>query len=136
MIEKTGLFPSQLLPEMLTPFLSDEAPALWLTCHNGGDAVGLLFAEPEMMAEGTWNIRALGVRPDLQGKGFGGCLVRACEDCLRQSGQRLLIVDTSGTSDFAGSRAFYTKLGYAEAARLRDFWAPGDDKVTFLKALI
>jgi hypothetical protein len=46
-----------------------------------------------------------------------------------------LIADTSGTDDFAPTRAFYRKNGYAEEARIRDFWAKGDDKVVFWTAL-
>jgi len=78
---------------------------------------------------------ALAVHPHVQGKGYGAALVRAAEAHLREAGHRILIVDTSGTDDFAQTRAFYAHLGYAEEARIRDFWADGDDKVTFRKAL-
>ena len=50
-------------------------------------------------------------------------------------GARLIVVDTSGIEDFAGTRAFYARSGYDEEARIRDFWATGDDKVIFRKAL-
>ena len=46
-----------------------------------------------------------------------------------------MIVDTSGTDDFAMTRKFYSQNGYEEEARIRDFWADGDDKVIFRKAL-
>lgn len=32
---------------------------------------------------------------------------------------------------YAPTRKFYTSLGYAEEARLADFYAPGDDKVIY-----
>ena len=134
-LDDTGLFPAELLPDMLAPTLAGESADLWLTCHLDGAAVGLCYSVPEALTEGTWNMRALALRPDLQGRGHGTALVGAAERQLAAQGQRLLIVDTSGTEDFARTRAFYARCGYVEEARIRDFWAPGDDKVTFRKAL-
>lgn len=134
-LDVTGLFPSDMLPDMLAPALAGDTDAFWLTCHHGGEAVGLCHAVPEEMTDGTWNMLALAVRPDLQGKGLGAALVRAAERQLKDKGQRILIVDTSGTDDFALARKFYTQIGYEEEARIRDFWAEGDDKVIFRKAL-
>ena len=134
-LEGTELFPSEMLPEMLAPSLAGETEAFWLTCHSGGEAVGLCYTVPEDLADGTWNMLALAVRPDLQGKRLGAALVKAAEQHLKGKGQRILIVDTSGTDDFALTRKFYTQNGYDEEARIRDFWADGDDKVIFRKAL-
>lgn len=134
-LEGTKLFPSDMLPDMLAPSLAGETDAFWLTCHSDGNAVGLCYTVPEEFADGTWNMLALAVHPDLQGKGLGAALVQAAEQHLKDKGQRILIVDTSGTDDFALTRQFYAQNGYEEEARIRDFWADGDAKVTFRKAL-
>ena len=134
-LDGTGLFPSEMLPEMLAPSLAGETEAFWLTCHYDGEAVGLCYTVPEELADGTWNMLALAVRPDLQGNGLGAALVAAAEQRLTEMGQRILLVDTSGTDGFALTRSFYAKIGYEEEARIRDFWADGDDKVIFRKAL-
>lgn len=134
-LDGTGLFPSEMLTDMLSPALAGETEALWLTSHYGGEAVGLCYTVPEEFTAGTWNMRALGVHPDVQGLGLGAALVSAVEQHLKAKGARLLIVDTSGTADFELTRRFYAKIGYDEEARIRDFWAPQDDKVTFRKAL-
>lgn len=134
-VERTGLFPSDMLAELLRPYLQDPSSEFWLTCHLDGKPVGLCYCVPEHMTEGTWNMRALAIAPALQGRGLGAALVAAAEQSLAESGERLLIVDTSGMDDFARTRAFYAKIGYAEEARIRDFWTIGDDKVTFRKAL-
>lgn len=134
-LDGTELFPSDLLPHMLAPALAGETQAFWLTCHLGEKAVGLCYTVPEEFADGTWNMLALAVRPDLQGNGFGTALVNAAELRLREKQQRILIVDTSGTDDFALTRRFYANNGFEEEARIRDFWADGNDKVTFRKAL-
>lgn len=78
---------------------------------------------------------ALAVLPLLQGKGHGGALVAQLETTLKGRDQRLLIADTSGVAAFARTREFYRKNGYTEEARIRDFWAAGDDKIVFWKSL-
>lgn len=134
-LEGTKLFLGEMLPDMLAPSLAGKTEAFWLTCHRDGEAVGLCYTVPEELADGTWNMLALAVRPDLQGKRLGAALVSAAEQRLKDKGQRILIVDTSGTDDFALTRKFYAQNGYEEEARIRDFWADGDDKVIFRKAL-
>ena len=134
-LDGTQLFPSEMLEEMLAPFLSGDGAALWLTCEENGEAIALVYAAPEELTDGTWNMLALGVLPEQQGQGIGAALVRELEARLGERGVRLLIVDMSGTSDFEGARAFYRSQAYDEEARIRDFWAAGDDKVTFCKAL-
>ena len=134
-LDETGLFPSDMLPDMLTGFLSEESEDIWLTCEDGGNAIGFCFAAPEALAEGTWNMFAIAVLPSSQGNGAGHAIVSALESSLRERGNRILIADTSGTADFALTRDFYRKNSYSEEARIRDFWAEGDDKVTFRKAL-
>lgn len=139
-VAQTDLFPPELLPTLLRPALAaaptpDTPPDLWRVVEGAGQVTGLCWAVPEPLTEGTWNMRALAVHPDHQGRGQGRAVVRAVESALRAAGHRLLIVDTSGTEAFAGTRRFYCALGYAQVACLPDFWAPGDDKVTFLKAL-
>ncbi|MCR9163896.1 MAG: hypothetical protein ACE37F_22405 [Nannocystaceae bacterium] len=42
---------------------------------------------------------------------------------------RTLIVETSSTEQYASTRAFYASRGFAEEARIRQFYGPTDDKV-------
>lgn len=134
-LDHTGLFPSDLLPDMIAPALSGESNASWLTCRVDGSPRGLCYTEPEELAEGSWNMLALAVHPEFQRHGIGAALVKATEEFLQQSNQRLLIVETSGTDGFAQARRFYEDNGYEQEARIRDFWAEGDDKIIFRKAL-
>ena len=134
-LETIELFPADMLPVLIEPFLADAADDVWLTARAEGEPVGLLYAAPEEQAEGAWNMHALGVAAGRQREGHGGALVRALETILRRRGARLLVVDTSGTPAFARARAFYEASGYAEVARVPDFWADGDAKIVFTKRL-
>ncbi|WP_434054329.1 MAG: GNAT family N-acetyltransferase [Roseibium sp.] len=134
--DSTGLFPSELLPEMMEPHLSGrKRNCVWLTCEVDDQAIGFCYAIEETFADGTWNMLALAVLPEQQGNGAGRTLVASLEKLLRSQNNRVLFVDTSGAESFAGTRSFYERCGYTEEARIRDFWAPGDDKVVFWKAL-
>lgn len=97
--------------------------------------MGVVYYEPALATDGTWYVTMIGVRRDVQGRGRGAALMRHVEDALRAEGQRLLLVETSGTPDFALTRRFYAKLGYEEEARVRDYFTAGDDMVLFRKAL-
>lgn len=61
--------------------------------------------------------------------------MRHVEHELRLAGARVLLIETSGVPEFAAQRSFYAGLGYHEEARIRDFYAAGDDKIVFWKLL-
>ncbi len=82
-----------------------------------------------------WKLYFLGVQPGQQGRGIGRALVAHVEEELREQGERVLIIETSGVDDYEATRTFYRSRGYDEEARIREFYGPGDDKVVFWKAL-
>jgi len=103
--------------------------------EEGGGPLGVAYYAPTPAADRTWYLTMIAVRPDRQGHGRGAALMRHVEGALRTNGQRLLLVETSGLPDFELTRRFYAKLGYGEEARVRDFYAAGDDMVLFRKVL-
>jgi GNAT superfamily N-acetyltransferase len=135
-LDGTGLFPSEMLAAMLSAFLgANENNEVWFTSEANGEAVGFCYAAPEKLTDGSWNMLAIAVLPSHQGKGLGRAIVKHLENYLEKQGHRILIADTSGTDQFEQTREFYKKNGYAEEARIRDFWAAGDDKISFWKNL-
>lgn len=134
-LEETGLFPPDLLDGMAGEAFDDPARSLWLMAEARGRAAGFAHARPEPLTEGTWNLLALAVHPAAQGRGLGGALVRGVEAALSAQGARLLIIETAGVVEFAAAQNLYARLGFAEVARLPDFWADAVDKVTFAKRL-
>ncbi|MEM6588356.1 MAG: GNAT family N-acetyltransferase [Pseudomonadota bacterium] len=134
-VEETGLFPPELVPDLMDPFLDSETSEFWRSAKVGHVLVGFCYTVPEMLAEGAWNIAAIAVDSSNQGAGIGAAMLADVEEGLRGRSQRLVLVDTSSTEDFARTRDFYVKNGFDEEARIRDFWSDGDDKVVFRKAL-
>lgn len=137
--DATGLFPPsglEVLRQMLADALgktSDTDP-FWITDDDNGP-VGVAYCEPERMTDRTWNLQLIAIHPDRQGQGRGATLLRYVEQALTERGGRMLLVETSGVPEFDHVRTFYKKCGYEEEARIRDFYAAGDDKVVFRKVL-
>jgi ribosomal protein S18 acetylase RimI-like enzyme len=135
LVAGTGMFPPEMVPELLAGFLADEGGQYWLSCFVDHELAGFYYAVEETLADGSWNMIAIGVSKAMQGKGIGLSLVQDLETHLIQRGARILVADTSGLPDFAPARAFYAKAGYQSVGRIPDFWAAGDDKVVFWKSL-
>ena len=55
---------------------------------------------------------------------------------MRKAGAKKVYVDTSSSDRYAGTRGFYQRMGFAEDARLPDFYGPGDSKVIYVKELL
>lgn len=91
--------------------------------------VGYACSGPTPATEGTFDLYWLAVDAAAQGKGIGTTLVREVERELRDRGARMLLVETSSRPDYSNTRAFYARCGFTEAARIRDFYAPADDRI-------
>jgi ribosomal protein S18 acetylase RimI-like enzyme len=97
--------------------------------------VGVAYGEPERLADNTWNLQLIAIHPDRQGQGRGTQLLHAVEQALKSRGGRLLLVETSGLPELAGTRAFYEACSFEAEACIRDFYAQGDNKIVFRKVL-
>ncbi|MBY0420804.1 MAG: GNAT family N-acetyltransferase [Parvularculaceae bacterium] len=134
-LDGTALFPSQMLPEMAEPYLIGGSPHVWLTAHEGMRVVGFAYCEPERMTEGAYNLLAIAVDPDRQGRRVGQGLVSIIEQHLRDRAGRILLVETSSLPEYERTRTFYDKLGFTREATIRDFYKKGESKVVFWKEL-
>ncbi len=114
----------------------------WLVAADDSEPNGIAAAAyyaPEPFSDRMWNLYFIAVDPNQHGSGAGTLLIEHVEAELRASGEdvaRTLIVDTSSLDDYEQARSFYERRGFVEEARLRDFYGPGDNKVTFWKSLV
>ncbi len=97
-----------------------------------GRLVGWASWGPVPCTLGTFDLYWIVVDPACQGAGIGGRMVAAMEERLAGRA-RLICVETAGRSDYEATRAFYERRGYRAVAQIPDYYAPGDDLVTFVK---
>ena len=100
------------------------------------ELAGFACYGPTPGTEGTFDLYWIAVHPAAQGTGSGTILINEVERRLQGQNARMLVVETSSRSDYKSSRGFYIRRGYVESARARDFYAPGDDRITFTKRLL
>ena len=107
----------------------------FVTDDENGRAVGWVCFGATPCTVGTYDIYWIGVAPQRQGRGLGAALMDFAEREIANRGGRLSVVETSGRAIYHPTRQFYLRLGYHEAARITDFYAPGDDKIVYTKRL-
>jgi ribosomal protein S18 acetylase RimI-like enzyme len=83
--------------------------------------------------DGTYDLYWLAVDQRTQRGGTGSLLVSAVEQRLREGRGRMVVAETSSRPDYDATRAFYRSRGFAEAGRVPEFYAPGDDRVIYTK---
>ena len=99
-----------------------------------GDRVaGYVLFGPVPLTEGNYDLYWIAVDPNSQGSGVGRRLMKHVEDQVRQRGGRLLCLETSSQGGYLRTRSFYEQAGYVEESRIRDFYKPGDDRLTYVK---
>jgi ribosomal protein S18 acetylase RimI-like enzyme len=87
------------------------------------------------LTDATFDLYWIAVHPEYQRHGVGRLLLAEIEQQLRQAGARWLLAETSSTPQYAKTRGFYEKAGFAVVGDVADFYRPGDGRVTYGKRL-
>jgi D-alanine-D-alanine ligase len=137
-LAETGFFqPGEIdiAREVLDAALADGPQGHYqsfVACVNQ-DTVGWICYGPTPCTIGTFDIYWIGVAPAWQGRGIGRALTVFAEQAISQRGGRLLVIETSSRETYHPTRQFYLAMGYREAARIAEFYGPGDHKVVLVK---
>jgi GNAT superfamily N-acetyltransferase len=83
----------------------------------------------------SWDLYWLAVHQNFRNKGLGSILLKAVEEDIRNSGGKILWLDTSGRPLYEPTEIFYKRNGYMLKASLQDFYATGDPKQVYSKVL-
>lgn len=140
---ETGLFTPENAEALLGGILDADAAGSLATGHtvqvarasDEGAPLGWTYIAPDAHAEGVWNLWWIGVHPAHHGAGIGAALLDHAEAIARAAGGRLLIIETSALPPLERARRVYTRAGYMHCGTIPDFYAVGDAKLTYAKAL-
>jgi ribosomal protein S18 acetylase RimI-like enzyme len=138
-IRATGVFSNDEVGVALELFdaqATDDYAFIGAFDDPTGALVGFACFGATPSTDRTYDLYWIAVHPKAQRGGAGAALMSEVERQLAERHARLVIVETSSRDDYAPTRRFYQHRGYREAARLHDFYAPGDDRVVFSKRMI
>ncbi len=83
----------------------------------------------------SFDLYWIAVHESQRGKGLGRLIMREAEARVLAMGGRRVYIETSSQPLYEPTRRFYLASGYAEEARLRDFYTAGDDKIIYARRL-
>ena len=123
--------------ELIDSYLDDPSGSGYhiLVAETGSTVEGYICYGPTPLTDGTWDIYWMAVAREKQGEGTGSALLKSAEEEITKDQGRLSIIETSSTPAYEKTRNFHLSRGYDIAARIPDFYAPGDDKLILLKRL-
>lgn len=90
---------------------------------------------PITMSKTSFDLYWIATHNDYRGKGIGKKLLGETCNQARIMGCKILIAETSGLEHYAPTRAFYINNNFDLEARLKDFYAEGDDKLFYTKRI-
>lgn len=111
----------------------DQGDYLVAVAETDERVAGYVLYGPVPLTEGNFDIYWIATDPHLQGQGFGRRLLAHVEADVRSRGARLVCLETSSQGGYERTRRFYEQAGYREESRIRDFYRPNDDRLTYVK---
>lgn len=140
MVASTGVFsPTEIdvAVELVDDRLEEglKSDYHFIFAEHEGHVVGYTCYGKIPLTLASFDLYWIAVDKSFHGKKFGRLLLEKTEDAVREMGGRQIYIETSNRHQYAPTRGFYLRCGYEQAALFRDFYAPGDDKVIYVKLI-
>jgi ribosomal protein S18 acetylase RimI-like enzyme len=121
--------------ELLEIVLTDPLQQDYLVAvaDDADRVTGYILYGPVPLTQGNYDIYWIAVDPRCQGQGVGRRLMAHAEQQARKAGGRMICLETSSQGSYQRTREFYRRAGYLEESRIKDFYRPGDDRLTYVK---
>ena len=123
----------ELLDDRLKKGVKSEY--IFLFCEIDGKTAGYTCYGPITMTKGRFDLYWIAVDARMQGLGVGSALLLEAEKKMAELGCRHIYAETASKKKYAPTREFYRKNGYFFVALVPEYYAPGDDKLIFMKTL-
>jgi ribosomal protein S18 acetylase RimI-like enzyme len=136
----------ELVQERLSRGLASEYFFLFADDPSTGRPLGYACFGPIGCTVGSYDLYWIAVHDSQRGRGLGRAIMDEAERRIKAGLPspskphetvigRKVYAETSSTPKYAPTRRFYLASGYQEEGRFADFYAPGDDKVVYVKTL-
>jgi D-alanine-D-alanine ligase len=107
----------------------------FLVCEQGAELLGFSTYGPIPGTASSYDLYWIAVHRRHQRKGLGVTLLEETEARIRRLGGTRVYAETSGRDLYHPTRSFYDRNGYAQDARIKNYYGPGDDQVIYGKVL-
>jgi GNAT superfamily N-acetyltransferase len=108
----------------------------FIFAQRAGRALGYACYGPIALTAASFDLYWIAVDKTCQGQKIGQLLLAKSEELIRAAGGRQIYIETSNRAHYSPTREFYLRCGYHQEALLKDFYAPGDDKVIYVKKVV
>jgi GNAT superfamily N-acetyltransferase len=98
---------------------------------GAGRTIGYACYGPVPCTIGSFDLYWIAVHQDCRGGGLGRSLLKEVESRVALARGRRIYIETSSRPMYEPTRSFYRRCGYAEEARMVDFYDDGDDKIIY-----
>jgi ribosomal protein S18 acetylase RimI-like enzyme len=142
-LHRAGNFTSEEMEtalELVDEWLADGENSDYLTyvyesAGEPGAVKGYVCFGEAPLTQGTYDLYWIAVDTTRQRSGIGKRLLHFAEQEIERRGGRLLLIETSAQETYGGTIRFYERSGYEIAARIKDYYKPGDDKLIFYRRI-
>jgi GNAT superfamily N-acetyltransferase len=114
---------------------TEECGYHWMKITDDDGVVAFANYVKNTFSVHSWDLYWIAVHQNSRQKKLGSMLLKAVEDDVRNSGGKILWLDTSGRPLYEPTQIFYRKNGYTLNASLKDFYGPGDPKQIYSKVV-
>jgi ribosomal protein S18 acetylase RimI-like enzyme len=114
---------------------SEQCGYYFIVYRDRERVLGFACYGPRDLTDGAFDLYWIAVEPTARRNGVGRMLLTASENAVRECGGRMLIAETSGTPHYEPTRKFYSGMGYANEAIIKDFYNLSDDLLVFIKRI-
>lgn len=105
----------------------------FLFAETEGSLIGYTCFGPVPMTSGRFDLYWIAVQKKLQGTGIGKHLMELTQSRIVDMDGKRIYVETSSRKLYRPTHMFYEACKFQKEAVLKDFYAPGDDKVIYMK---
>jgi ribosomal protein S18 acetylase RimI-like enzyme len=113
----------------------EKSGYFFLFAEQAGEVAGYTCFGPIPGSLHSYDLYWIAVANHLRHRGIGKDLLSRSEALIRKRGGSRIYIETSARPQYEKTVAFYLACGYRQEAFLEDFYAPGDSKLIFVKAL-
>jgi len=112
---------------------STDSGYAFLSARADGELAGFACWGSTPLTEGTYDLYWICADRDRREQGVGRRLFQAVETAVRVHHGRMIVIETSTGDAYLPAVRFYEHMGCRLAARITDYYRPGEDLLVYVK---